>query len=158
MFSGKMLAVAFSYVNNRDEAEDLLMAAFLKAFTKIDDCKDAKSFPFWLRKIVVNDCINFLRKNKPILYLETEFTDQIAEEVADLDSVSDAIDLDLIFKEMPMGYKLVFNLAVFEDKKHSEIASILNISEGTSKSQLNKAKKWIADFINAQKTQQQNAE
>lgn len=154
MFSGKMLSVANSYINNRDDAEDVLMNAFYKAFTKLEDCKNYESFPFWLRKIVVNDSINFIRKNKHILYAETEFTDSIAEQFDDVDELSKDIDLDLIFKEMPMGYKLVFNLSVFEEKKHQEIAEILNISEGTSKSQLTKAKKWLKDYFNQQKTTQ----
>jgi len=157
MFSGKMLSVANSYINNRDDAEDVLMNAFYKAFTKLEDCKNYESFPFWLRKIVVNDSINFIRKNKHILYAETEFTDSIAEQIDDVDELSKDIDLDVIFREMPIGYKLVFNLSVFEEKKHQEIAEILNISEGTSKSQLSKAKKWLKDYFNQQNTTQ-NAE
>ena len=157
MFSGKMLSVANSYINNRDDAEDVLMNAFYKAFTKLEDCKNYESFPFWLRKIVVNDSINFIRKNKHVLYAETEFTDSMAEQMDDVDEISKDIDLDVIFKEMPIGYKLVFNLSVFEEKKHQEIAEILNISEGTSKSQLSKAKKWLKDYFNQQNTTQ-NAE
>lgn len=158
MFSGKMLSVANSYINNRDDAEDVLMNAFYKAFTKIEDCKNYESFPFWLRKIVVNDAINFIRKNKHILYAETEFTDAIAEQTEDVSEFSQDIDLEIIFKEMPIGYKLVFNLSVFEEKKHLEIAEILNISEGTSKSQLSKAKKWLQDYFNQQQNTKQNAE
>jgi len=157
MFSGKMLSVANSYINNRDDAEDVLMNAFYKAFTKLEDCKNFESFPFWLRKIVVNDAISFIRKNKHILYAETEFTDAIAEQTEDIDELAQDIDLDVIFREMPIGYKLVFNLSVFEEKKHQEIAEILNITEGTSKSQLSKAKKWLTDYFNQQNTIQ-NAE
>ncbi len=158
MFSGKMLSVANSYINNRDDAEDVLMNAFYKAFTKIEDCKNYESFHFWLRKIVVNDSINFIRRNKHILYAETEFTDAIADQIEDISEFSQDIDLEVIFKEMPIGYKLVFNLAVFEEKKHQEIAEILNISEGTSKSQLSKAKKWLQDYFNQQQNTKHNAE
>ncbi|MDP9956183.1 RNA polymerase sigma-70 factor (ECF subfamily) [Epilithonimonas hungarica] len=157
MFSGKMLSVANSYINNRDDAEDVLMNAFYKAFTKLEDCKNYESFPFWLRKIVVNDSIGFIRKNKHILYAETEFTDSIAEQMEDIDELSQDVDLEVIFKEMPIGYKLVFNLSVFEEKKHQDIAEILNITEGTSKSQLSKAKKWLTDYFNQQNIKQ-NAE
>ncbi|WP_262605432.1 RNA polymerase sigma factor [Epilithonimonas hominis] len=124
----------------------------------MEDCKNYESFPFWLRKIVVNDSINFIRKNKHILYAETEFTDAITEQTEDISEFSQDIDLEVIFKEMPIGYKLVFNLSVFEEKKHQEIADILNISEGTSKSQLSKAKKWLQDYFNGQQNIQQNAE
>ena len=158
MFSGKMLSVANSYINNRDDAEDVLMNAFYKAFTKLEDCKNYESFPFWLRKIVVNDAISFIRTNKHILYAETEFIDSMAEKVEDISEFSWDIDLEVIFKEMPIGYKLVFNLAVFEEKKHQEIADILNISEGTSKSQLSKAKKWLQDYFNQHQNTKQNAE
>ena len=154
LFSGKMLSVANSYINNRDDAEDVLMNAFYKAFTKIDDCRNYESFKFWLRKIVVNDAITFIRTNKHILYAETEFTDSIAEQIDEVDELSKDIDLDVIFREMPIGYKLVFNLSVFEERKHQEIAEILNITEGTSKSQLSKAKKWLKDYFNQQNTTQ----
>ena len=62
-------------------------------------------------------------------------------------------DLEKVLSQMPLGYKLVFNLYVFEDKKHQEIAEILNISEGTSKSQLNKAKKWLVEFFRTQENE-----
>ena len=145
MFSGKMLAVAKSYTGNLHDAEDVLMNAFYKCFTKINDCKDWKSFPFWLRKIVVNDSISFVRKNRNLLYSDYEIEKVHIEDEPEIDVPN--INLDEIFPQMPEGYKIVFNLYVFEEKKHSEIAEILNISEGTSKSQLNKAKKWLAEFL-----------
>ena len=151
IYSGKMLAIVRSYIQNENDAEDILVKAFLKCFNKINDCKDYKSFEFWLRKIMVNDAISFIRKNKNVLYLEIEFSEnelQIEEEFEDWEENHQELDLDKIFSEMPIGYKLVFNLSVFEDKKHKEIAEILNISEGTSKSQLSKAKKWLVEFFN----------
>ena len=151
-FSAKMLAIIKSYLGNGQDAEDILLEAFFKAFCKINDCRDANSFPFWLRKIVVNDAIMFLRKNKNILYLETEFNDQIIDKTADLESAwNPEININQILQAMPDGYRLVFNLSVFENKKHREIAEILNISEGTSKSQLNKAKKWLLDYFQQNK-------
>ena len=80
LFSAKMLAVANSYTNNIHDAEDVLLNAFLKCFNKINDCKDWKSFPFWLRKIVVNDSISFIRRNKNILYTDIEIADEFSEE------------------------------------------------------------------------------
>ena len=151
IFSAKMMAIVKSYVQNENDAEDILIKAFLKCFTKINDCKDYNSFEFWLRKIMVNDAISFIRKNKNILYLEIEFSEndfQIEEEFNHWEENNDELDLEKIFSEMPLGYKLVFNLSVFEDKKHKEIAEILNISEGTSKSQLSKSKRWLVEFFN----------
>ncbi|EJL70500.1 RNA polymerase sigma factor [Chryseobacterium populi] len=156
-FSGRMLAIANSYTNNIYDAEDILSNAFLKCFTKLGDCKDWKSFPFWLRKIVVNDSISFIRRNKNILYVDAA---EVAEEVSDEDFEEELerIDLEDIFSQMPMGYKLIFNLYIFEEKKHQEIAEILNISEGTSKSQLSKAKKWLVEFFKTKENEKRNTE
>lgn len=156
LFSAKMLAVANSYTNNIHDAEDILLNAFLKCFNKINDCKDWKSFPFWLRKIIVNDSITFVRKNKNILYADIEIADDYYEEEFDENFIE--INIEEIFSHMPTGYRLIFNLYVFEDKKHQEIAEILNISEGTSKSQLSKAKKWIADYLKAKENGQKHTE
>lgn len=154
MFSAKMLAIANSYVNNIHDAEDIVINSFFNCFSKIEDCREWKSFPFWLRKIVVNNSINFIRKNKNILYSDIdvntiEYTDENwGEEIEE-------VNINEIFSKMPDGYRLIFNLYVFEERKHHEIAEILNISEGTSKSQLSKSKKWITDFLKQKKDEKQ---
>lgn len=156
MFSAKMLAVANSYVSNIHDAEDVVMNSFFTCFSKIDDCREWKSFPFWLRKIVVNNSINLIRKSKNILYSDLEIHElEYPEDKWDEDMIN--IDLEEIFSKMPDGYRLVFNLYVFEEKKHHEIAEMLNISEGTSKSQLSKSKKWITDFLKQKKDEKQHA-
>ncbi|WP_027381564.1 RNA polymerase sigma factor [Chryseobacterium daeguense] len=155
MFSAKMLAIANSYTNNLQDAEDILMNSFMKCFTKIDECREWKSFPFWLRKIVVNDAINFIRKNKNLLYVDVEIADYSDD---DFNANFDEVNIEEIFSQMPIGYRLIFNLYVFEEKKHQEIAEILNISEGTSKSQLSKAKKWIADYLKTKENEKRNTE
>ncbi|WP_374458942.1 RNA polymerase sigma factor [Chryseobacterium taeanense] len=154
MFSAKMLAIANSYVNNIHDAEDIVINSFFTCFSKIEECREWKSFPFWLRKIVVNNSINFIRKNKNILYSDIdvntiEYTDEnLGEEIEE-------VNINEIFSKMPDGYRIIFNLYVFEEKKHHEIAEILNISEGTSKSQLSKSKKWITDFLKQKKDEKQ---
>jgi len=146
MFSDKMLAIANSYTNNIYDAEDLLVTSFYTCFKKINECRDPKSFPFWLRKIVVNNCVDFIRKNKNLMYLDIDVNNiNIEDEENSWEDDAYSINLEDIFSKMPDGYRLIFNLSVFEEKKHQEIAAILNISEGTSKSQLSKAKKWIID-------------
>lgn len=154
MFSAKMLAIANSYVNNLHDAEDILMNSFFICFSKIDECREWKSFQFWLRKIVVNNSINFIRKNKNILYTDVE-VNEIGNIDENWEEEIEEINMEEIFSKMPDGYRLIFNLYVFEDKKHHEIAEILNISEGTSKSQLSKSKKWIADFLKQKKDEKQ---
>lgn len=152
LFSGKMLFIAKSYVQNQADAEDILIKAFHKCFMKIEDCNDYKSFEYWLRKIIVNDSVSFLRKNKSLLYVETAFPENFADEEDQwfADKEDQNIDLKEIFIKMPEGYRLIFNLYVFENKKHQEIAEMLNISTGTSKSQLCKSKKWLKDYLNKQ--------
>lgn len=155
-FSSKMLAVANSYTNNIHDAEDILLNAFLKCFTQLNECRDYKSFPFWLRKIIINDSINFIRKTKNILYADVEIADDFSDD--DFEEGLEEINLEEIFSKMPPGYRIIFNLYVFEEKKHQEIAKILNISEGTSKSQLNKAKRWLVEFFKTKENEKQNAE
>lgn len=156
MFSAKMLAVANSYVSNIHDAEDVVMNSFFTCFSKIEDCREWKSFPFWLRKIVVNNSINLIRKSKNILYSDVEIQElEYPEDKWDDEMIN--IDLEEIFSKMPDGYRLVFNLYVFEEKKHHEIAEMLNISEGTSKSQLSKSKKWLTDFLKQKKDEKQYA-
>lgn len=152
LFSAKMLAIAKSYTNKLEDAEDVVVTSFCKAFSKLEECKNPESFQFWLRKIVVNDAINFIRKNKNLLYAETENIENYSDDFLDEeeDNLPD-FDVEQVLSQMPFGYKMVFNLSIFEDKKHTEIAEILNISEGTSKSQLNKARKWLVEFFKEQK-------
>lgn len=156
MFSAKMLALSNSYTNNLHDAEDILMSAFMKCFTRLDECRDWKSFPFWLRKIVVNDSISFVRKNRNILYADIEIADDYSDE--DMDEKLEGFNIEEIFLKMPAGYRLVFNLYVFEERKHQEIAEILNISEGTSKSQLSKAKKWLIEFLKTEENEKRDTE
>jgi RNA polymerase sigma-70 factor (ECF subfamily) len=156
MFSAKMLAISNSYTNNLHDAEDILISAFMKCFTKLDECRDWKSFPFWLRKIVVNDSISFVRKKRNILYADIEIADEYSDE--DINERLEKINIEEIFLKMPAGYRLIFNLYVFEEKKHQEIAKMLNISEGTSKSQLSKAKKWLTEFLKAEENEKRDTE
>lgn len=143
-FAPKMLAVAKSYVNTKEDAEDVLMHSFVKVFSKLDECRGADSFGGWLRRIVINEAISFIRKNKNVLYVDEDVERLLVDE-----ELSEDFDFNLqeVLQQMPLGYKLVFNLFVFEDKRHAEISEILNISEGTSRSQLNKAKKWLLEFF-----------
>ena len=153
-FAPKMLAISKSYVGNVQDAEDVIIESFYKAFMKINECKKAESFQYWLRKIVVNDSIAFIRRNSKLLYVD-EFNEELYGETID-ETIENApeIQLDEILSEMPLGYKMVFNLYVFEEKKHQEIAEILNISQGTSKSQLNKAKRWLVDYLKKNSNEQ----
>ncbi|PIE50662.1 MAG: RNA polymerase subunit sigma-24 [Flavobacteriales bacterium] len=155
LYVGKMLAIALSYVKQKNDAEDIVLNAFYKAFTKINQCEKSQAFPSWLRRIVINDSISFIRKNKNILYVDTEVIENIGEEEEETFEDLYSINIKEILAEMPDGYRLVFNLYVFEEMKHKQIASVLNISEGTSKSQLSKAKKWLKSYFKNSKNEKE---
>lgn len=139
--SPKMLGVCRQYVKDLHHAEDLMLQGFLKVFKNLDKFKFQGSFEGWVRKIMVNTCISYLRK-KNIFDLTDEeyvFNDAATES---LENTSVA-DIQKLIDSLPEGYKMVFNLYAIEGYKHSEIAQKLSISESTSKSQLFKARKLL---------------
>ncbi|MCG1037247.1 RNA polymerase sigma factor [Polaribacter sargassicola] len=140
-FSPKMLGVCRQYVKDLHHAEDLLLQGFLKVFTNLHKFKHEGSFEGWIRRIMVNTCISYLRK-KNIVDLSDEdfvFNDAATESLEN----TTVEDIQLLIDQLPEGYKMVFNLFAIEGYKHSEIALQLGISESTSKSQLFKARKLL---------------
>ena len=138
--AGKMMAVCCRYVKDRMEAEDILVTSFTKVFERIDQFKGDGSFEGWVRRIVVNESLSYLRKNKT-MYLETDL------ENADREGSQQALDTDLeaedllrMIAELPPGYKMVFNLYAIDGFSHQEIAEQIGITESTSKSQLSRAR------------------
>ena len=137
-------------MNNQAEAEDLLQDSFIEAFMKLDTFRYESTFGAWLKRIVVNKCINHLKKRRAQLV----YTDSIPEVDLDNDSNVDNTHLDVkrIHKAMeilPEGYRIVFSLYLIEGYDHSEIAQILGITESTSKSQFSRAKQKIKEIINS---------
>ncbi|MBL7816135.1 MAG: RNA polymerase sigma factor [Saprospiraceae bacterium] len=141
-YSPKMLGVCRRYISSREDAEDVLVEGMFKVFDNIQAFQSAGSFEGWIRRIIVNEALMFLRK-KRLLTVDTD--------VAELNSLDHAtplsIEHELAAKEilqlldrLPTGYRTVFNLFVIEGYKHIEIAEMLNISINTSKSQLILAK------------------
>lgn len=140
-FSPKMLGVCRQYVKDMHHAEDLMLQGFFKVFTNLQKFKGAGSFEGWVRRIMVNTCISYLRKKNPIQLTDEDFVfNDSATESLENTSVE---DIQKLIDKLPEGYKLVFNLYAIEGFKHSEIAEKLQISESTSKSQLFKARKWL---------------
>lgn len=141
--AGKMLSVCCRYVKNRMEAEDVLVTSFMKVFDKIDQYKNEGSFEGWVRRIVVNESLTYLRKNKS-MYIETELEE--ADRQPDLNKVDNTLEADDLLKlvsELPAGYKIVFNMYAIDGYSHKEIAGHLGISENTSKSQLSRARNQL---------------
>ena len=140
-FARKMLLVCQRYVKNPEDAEELLLNGFYKFFTKISsfDYQGDGALYAWLKRIMVNECLMFLR-SKNVL---TIVTDAIAEEIPLQEEALDNLSAEEIFKliiQLPIGYRTVFNLYAIEGMTHKEIAELFNISEGTSRSQFSKAK------------------
>jgi len=139
-YAPKMLGVCIRYVKDADQAEDLMIAGFVKVFNKIDQFKSEGSFEGWIRRIMVNESLTFIRKNKG-MYLEVDI--EAADREPDYSSLSDHLETEDLLKminNLPTGYQTVFNLYAIEGYSHKEIAEKLEISENTSKSQLSRAR------------------
>lgn len=138
--SGKMFALCCRYVKDRMEAEDVLVTAFTKVFDRISQYKGEGSFEGWIRRVVVNESLTFLRRSKS-MYIETDI--ETADREPDLNSAEnelEAEDLRKLIAELPTGYRIVFNLYAIDGYTHQEIGDQLGISENTSKSQLSRAR------------------
>ncbi len=141
MFSSKMMVVCMRYSKNREEAEEILLEGFMRVFSYIQQFNFTGSFEGWMRKIMVNCALQRLRSKSnlyPVIDIET-----ISIEQSGYESIASNIGTKELLKMvqlLPPAYKLVFNLYVFEGMKHREIAALLGISEGTSKSNLSDAR------------------
>lgn len=140
-FAEKMLLVCRRYVKNDEDAEELLLDGFYKFFKKISSFNyqgDAALYA-WLKKIMINECLMFLRKKNVFNMVTDAAADDIPLQEEALNNLSAGEIFNLII-QLPVGYRTVFNLYVIEGMTHIEISKLLNISEGTSKSQFSKAK------------------
>jgi len=139
-YSGRMLALCCRYVKDRMDGEDVMVVAFTKVFDRIGQFKGEGSFEGWIRRIMVNESLTYLRKNKS-MYLETDI--EAAEREPDYDKLGgelEAEDLRKLIADLPTGYRIVFNLYAIDGYSHQEIATQLGVSENTSKSQLSRAR------------------
>jgi len=146
-YSSKMYGLCCRYVKGSMDAEDILVSAFMKVFDKIHQFKNEGSFEGWIRKIVVNEALTYLRRNRS-MYVETEL--ERAEYEPDYQSLSDHLetaDLLRIIQALPTGYRIVFNLYAIDGYSHKEIADQLGISENTSKSQLSRARVYLQKVL-----------
>ena len=147
-FASKMLGVCLRYSANREEAKDILHDGFIKIFTKLDTYSGSGPLEAWMRKIFVNTALEQLRKND-VLRDAVDYEGAADNIDAKVDVVSDMTRNELmqIINSMPQGYRTVFNLFAIEGYSHQEIAEMLHISEGTSKSQYARAKNWLQTKI-----------
>jgi RNA polymerase sigma-70 factor (ECF subfamily) len=148
-YADAMYHVCLRISNNAADAEDLLQEAFMKVFDNIHTFRGASTIGAWIKQIVVNHCLNFVRKKK-ISFVEVELAAEPGE-----DDKEDEEEFEMNVSEvrhaiaqLPDGYRTVFNLYLFEEYSHKEIAGMLKISESTAKTQYFKAKNRIRELLN----------
>lgn len=148
LYSRSMFNVGLRITGREEDAEDALQEGFISAFRNLEAYRGDATFGAWLKRIVINKAINIIKKRKLESFPENEDWD-IPEE----DTVSDYRDeltVDRVrsaISQLPDGYRTVLSLYLLEGYDHEEIAGILGISESTSKSQLNRAKKKLREFL-----------
>jgi len=155
LFSSKLFALSLKYSTNYAEAEDNLQDAFVIIFNKISQYKNKGSFEGWLKRITINTALQRYRTKGVFNIINEEIADDVEIEIED-----DSVPLDFllqIIQELPNRYRLVFNLYVLDDYSHNEIAEMLEITQGTSKSNLARAreslKKKIINYKDTQRLQ-----
>lgn len=146
-YSPAMLGVCRRYMRRLEDAEDVLVEAFCKVFKHIKQYKNQGSFEGWIRRIVVNESLMFLRK-KHALKNAHEIQDHFdLRDDQNIEADLAAKDIIYLLNQLPNGYRTVFNLYVLEGYKHREIAELMGISINTSKSQLILAKKRLRNLL-----------
>jgi RNA polymerase sigma factor (sigma-70 family) len=144
-YSKAMYNLAYRILNNREDAEDILQEAFVDCFRNINSFRFESTFGAWLKKILVNKCLNHIKKKKIDLTLCEILPVNISEEEEEV-----IYDTGKIFKSielLPDGYRIILTLYLLEGYDHSEISQILEISESTSKSQYSRAKEKLRNIL-----------
>lgn len=147
-YAPKMYGVCLRYIGDSTEAEDVLVEALFKVLTKLEKYSGAGSFEGWIRRIVINESLMYLRKKKQTNYhlqIEQDHIQVATDE--NIDANLAAEDIIKLLDQLTIGYRTVFNLYVIEGYKHKEIAELLGISINTSKSQLIMARKKLKHLI-----------
>lgn len=155
LYAKTMFNISLRIVNNAAEAEEVLQDSFLKVFKNIGSYDPAFSFGAWLKRIVINGSLDVLKKKKLLLVPLDEI--RHAQEDYNPDSSREETNFDVenvrkCVAELPDGYRTILSLFVFEDYSHKEIAELLGINEGTSKSQYNRAKKRLIELVKQKAT------
>lgn len=150
MYAPKMLSVCRYYIKDVHQAEEAMLNGFYKVFTKLKTFNNDGSFEGWIRRIMVRESISYLRSQRSLEQLEEEVNELVETENIEANLVEvqlNIADIQQLIDQMPEGYRAVFVMYAIEGYKHHEIANLLNISEGTSKSQLFKARKLLQQQI-----------
>lgn len=156
IYASKLFGVCLKYSDNYQQAEDNLQDGFLTIFEKIYQFKDQGSFEGWMKRILVNTCLQKYRQQK---VYEISNEDQLEQEEVEIETEDLSVDFLLeCVQSLPSRYRQVFNLYVMDDYSHKEIAEFLGISEGTSKSNLARARKALKEKIEKEQNIQNSAQ
>lgn len=151
-YAGKFFTICLKYSNNYEQAKDNLQEGFIKIFENISQFRNKGTFEGWMTRIMINTCLKQYKKNASVfLSIKDEIIDEPEVEIEDNELSVDV--LIKIIQELPERYRLVFNLYVMEDYSHQEIAEMLSISVGTSKSNLARARMKLKEMIESHKGQ-----
>ncbi len=150
LYSSKMFAVCYKYSSSREDAEDTFHEGFMKVFEHIKTFKGEGSLEGWIRRIMVNTAIEKYRKQLRLVALvnieesQADFGNHFVDDILSKIAANDLMNL---IHKLPPQYKMVFNLYEFEGLKHKEIAELLDISEGSSKSNLSRARTSLQEVV-----------
>ncbi|WP_342454908.1 RNA polymerase sigma factor [Tenacibaculum sp. L6] len=157
LFSGKLFALCLKYSRNYQDAEDTLQDSFLTIFKKIPQYNNEGSFEGWMKRITINTALQKYREKSPLQLVSEGINEELEEEVV-LETESVNVDVLLrLIQNLPDRYRLVFNLYVLDNYSHKEIASLLNITEGTSKSNLSRARQLLKKEVEVYQATAQKA-
>jgi RNA polymerase sigma-70 factor, ECF subfamily len=151
-YASKMLSVCRQYIKDLHQAEDIMITAFMKVFANLERFEHKGSFEGWIRRIMVNECISFLRAQKKVSFLEDVYYKE--DTFNNIESNFNVEDIQSLIDRLPDGYRMIFNLYAIEGYKHQEIAEMLGITEGASKSQLSRGRSMLQEQINKLKNYQ----
>lgn len=151
-FQSKMYNLCFRYCKNSDDASDILQESFVKVFLKLDEFLFRSSLETWITRITINTAIDYLKKQNRFIFIERhDFADDFIDAADESDLIPQvSLDPDLLInliKSLPDGARVVFNLYVFERLSHKDIALRLGLSEGTTKSQLSRARMLLKNAL-----------
>ncbi|GAA0872808.1 RNA polymerase sigma factor [Gangjinia marincola] len=146
LYAGKLFSVCLKYSSNYQEAQDNLQDAFIKVFNKVEQFKHKGSFEGWIKRIAINTCLQRYR-NQTLFELVNEEAIAEVQEVEIGEDELDLSDLLSLIQELPDRYRMVFNLYVLDGYSHKEIADMLTITVGTSKSNLSRARLILKENI-----------
>jgi RNA polymerase sigma-70 factor (ECF subfamily) len=167
-YSAKMYGVCLRYLKNKQEAEDVLHDGFIKVFANIKKYSSSGSLEGWIRRVIVNVILDSILKKKKLRFdsLEANENDDscksdslIADSTIEIEEGEySKKELDTALDQLPEGYRLVFNLFYLDELSHSEIATLLSVDEGTSRTRLYRAKKILKEYLITIKDKKQNRE